>query len=80
MITNVPRAAEIPPSKRAAVPFRLHVDDLRAQPLSDILRPVGAAVVGHDDLADDAVLLQRTSGLLDAAAQRVGLVQAWHHH
>ena len=44
----------------------------------DLLRAVGAAVVGDDDLAVDAQPLEGCDGLGDAGADRAGLVQARH--
>ena len=78
MMTNVPRAAAIPPMSAAPYPRSATTIDARAQPTRDLLRAVGAAVVGDDDLAVDPVLANRALRLLDADPERVRLVEAGH--
>ena len=54
MMTYRPRAASIPPIK--ALPVLASTDSTHcALGLGDRLRTIGAAVVGHNDLAGDSV-------------------------
>src|SRR5262249_30815162 len=73
-----PRGADAA-MERAAVAALGHLHHARAQPLGDVLRAVAAAVVGHDDLAGDAARREEAPRLLDAGAERLGLVEARHH-
>jgi hypothetical protein len=70
----------MPPQQSAAVPFRRHVDDARAQRPGNLLRSVGAAVVRHHDLAIQKMLVQRPPRLADAPLDRFRFIQARHHH
>ena len=69
-----------PSHERAAVALGLDRHDARAPGLGDGLRAVCAAVVGDDDLAGDAVVGEAGAGFLDADGERLGLVEARHHH
>src|SRR5262249_23678628 len=64
--------------QRAAVAAGGDVDYTRAPTARDLLRAIGAAVVGDDDLAVDARIAQIPFGLLDAGSQRFRLVEARH--
>jgi len=52
--------------------------DARAHPARDLLRAVGAAVVGDQHLARDTGALEETLRLADAGGERLGLVEAGH--
>ena len=69
----------MPPQQRRAVAARGDGDDARAAFVGDLLRAVGAAVVGDDHLAVDAVSASEALRLVDAGAERLGLVQARQH-
>src|SRR5258708_20461363 len=51
-------------------------DYSRAEACLDVLRPVGAAVVRHNQFSRDAIFTYRSLRLLDTFCQRVGLVEA----
>ena len=69
-----------PSHERASVALGLDRHDARPPGLGDGLRAVGAAVVGDDDLAGDTVVGEAGAGFLDADGERLGLVEARHHH
>ena len=51
-----------------------------SQLLGDFDRTVGAAVVGHDNLARDVGVRNRALRLADAGGQRLFLIQTRHDH
>ena len=65
--------------QRAPVPLDGDVDHAGAQPAGDLLRAVGAAVVGDDHLAVDREVLHGPLRLGDAGGQRLGLVETREH-
>ena len=57
-----------------------HRHDAGARIAGELLAAIGAAVVGDDDLAVDAVLLEEADGLAHTGLYGLSLVQARHHH
>ena len=49
MMMDLPRAAAMPPIRAVAVSLGLHADNAGTHPFSNKLRPIRAAVIGHDD-------------------------------
>ena len=74
-----PRAAAIPPRTAGSVSARRDVDDACAGVPREPLGPVVTAVVGDDDLPDDAEPLHGPERLADAGLQGLGLVEAREH-
>ncbi len=62
----------------AAIALCRHVDHRGAMLPGDRPRAIGAAVVGNDDFAVDAAAREIVARLLDAARQRLRLVEAGH--
>ena len=62
-----------PALQGAAVAAPLHGDDARAKVPGNLLRSVGAAVVGDDHFAADAMPLQGVDRFFDANARRLPL-------
>ena len=75
---EVPIGGFDPTDQRVAVATPRHLDHARAELLRDHNRPVGAAVVGDDDLAVETSGFERPLRALDAGGERLGLVQARH--
>ena len=63
-----------------AVAAHRHVDHARPGRAGEVLRPVGAAVVGEDHLARHAQLAHRGERLAHAHLDGLGLVEARQHH
>src|SRR6185437_5183414 len=68
------------PHQRAPIPFFRDRHDARAEGRRDFLRSVGAAIVGDDHLARDAVLAEGVDRLGHAGCYGVRFIEAGHHH
>ena len=62
--------------QRGTVATHGHLDQARAEPMRDLLRAIGATVVGDDHLAAARELGERALRLLDTDAERLRLVEA----
>ena len=83
-IIGIPHDDEAPARSRDAADERRAItllhdwDDTSAELPRDLLGAVRRAIVGDEDLAFDATPPKIAEGLLDAGADRFGLVQAGH--
>ncbi len=66
------------PHERSPVPADRHGHDPGAVRLGDADRSVGAAVVGDQHFAVDALALEECARFVDAGGERLGLVEARH--